>query len=236
MRAQLSLSKLLLAGVLFAASITVSAQKASVSKRHLVEINTTAGRMVVELYNETPLHRDNFLKLVREHYYDSTLFYRVIPRFMIQGGDPDSRRADDRTVPLGQGGPDYTIPAEIIPSLIHRNGALAAARQEDDVNPEKRSSGSQFYIVQGRTWRPADLEKLENRVIEGQPDSLKTHYTPAQVQTYWTAGGTPHLDGGYTVFGQVLDGIEVLDLIANQPCDGMDRPLADVRMWMRVLQ
>lgn len=233
---QLYLHKLLFAGLLFAATVTASAQKTTGTKRHLVEINTTAGRMVVELYNETPLHRDNFLKLVREHYYDSTLFHRVIPGFMIQGGDPDSRKAEDRSVPLGQGGPGYTIPAEIIPSLIHRNGALAAARQGDDVNPGKRSSGSQFYIVQGRTWRPADLEKLEARVNEGLPDSLAMHYTPDQIQTYWTAGGAPHLDGGYTVFGQVLDGIEVLDLIANQPCDGMDRPLADVRMWMRVLQ
>ncbi len=236
MPTQLSLSKLLLAGVFCAATITASAQKTTEGKRHLVEITTTAGRMVVELYNETPLHRDNFLKLVREHYYDSTLFHRVIPKFMIQGGDPDSRKAEDRTVPLGNGGPGYTIPAEIVPSLIHRNGALAAARGGDDVNPEKRSSGSQFYIVQGRTWRPADLEKLENRVNEGLPDSLAIHYTPDQVQTYWTAGGAPHLDGGYTVFGQVVEGIEVLDLIANQPCDGMDRPLADVRMWMRVLQ
>lgn len=236
MPAQLSLSRLLFVAVLFLATITASAQKTAEGKRHLVEINTTAGRMVVELYNETPLHRDNFLKLVREHYYDSTLFHRVIPGFMVQGGDPDSRKAEDREVPLGQGGPDYTIPAEIVPSLIHRNGALAAARLGDDVNPEKRSSGSQFYIVQGRTWRPADLEKLEARVNEGRPDSLAIHYTPDQVQTYWTAGGAPHLDGGYTVFGQVVDGIEVLDLIANQPCDGMDRPLADVRIWMRVIQ
>ncbi|MBZ0205658.1 MAG: peptidylprolyl isomerase [Flavobacteriales bacterium] len=215
---------------------TTFGQAKTAGKRHLVEINTTAGRMVVELYNETPLHRDNFLKLVRQHFYDSTLFHRVIPGFMIQGGDPDSRKAEDRAVPLGQGGPGYTVPAEINPELIHRKGALAAARLGDDVNPEKRSSGSQFYIVQGRTWRPTDLAQLEARINEDRPGSLAMHYTPDQVQTYANLGGAPHLDGGYTIFGQVVSGMEALDLIANQPCDNLDRPLADVRMWMRVLQ
>jgi len=236
MPAQLSPRNLHLAMALLAGLGTAFGQAKPVEKRHLVEINTTTGRMVVELYNETPLHRDNFLKLVRQHFYDSTLFHRVIPGFMIQGGDPDSRKAEDRAVPLGQGGPGYTVPAEIDPKLIHRKGALATARLGDDVNPEMRSSGSQFYIVQGRTWRPNDLAQLEARINEGRPDSLAMHYTPDQVQTYANLGGTPHLDGGYTIFGQVVSGMEVLDLIANQPCDNLDRPFADVRIWMRVLQ
>ena len=236
MPAQLSLRNLFLATALLAVANVASAQQKPLEKRHLVEIRTTAGRMVVELYNETPVHRDNFLKLVREHYYDSTLFHRVIPGFMIQGGDPDSRKAEDRAVPLGQGGPGNTLPAEIDTSFIHRKGALAAARLGDDVDPEKRSSGSQFYIVQGRIWPPSDLEQLENRLNSERPDSLGVHYTPDQVETYNTLGGTPHLDGGYTVFGQVVAGMDVLDLIANQPCDGADRPLADIRMWMRELQ
>lgn len=236
MPAQLSPLNLFLATALLAIVNIASAQGGAVEKRPLVEIKTTAGRMVVELYNETPAHRDNFLKLVREHYYDSTLFHRVIPGFMVHGGDPDSRKAVDRTVPLGQGGPGHTLPAEIRPALIHRRGALAAARAGDDVNPGKRSSGSQFYIVQGRTWSPSDLEQLEARMNSNRPDSTKVHYTPDQVATYKVLGGAPHLDGGYTVFGQVVTGMEVLDLIANQPCDGMDRPLADIRVWMRVLQ
>ena len=236
MPAQLSLRNLFFATAILAVVNVASAQQKPVEKRHLVEIKTTAGRMVVELYNETPVHRDNFLKLAREHYYDSTLFHRVIPGFMIQGGDPDSRKAEDRTVPLGQGGPGYTLPAEIHSSYIQRKGALAAARLGDDVNPEKRSSGSQFYIVQGRTWRPSDLAQLEVQMNSDLPDSLKVHYTPDQVETYKNLGGAPHLDGGYSVFGQVVAGMDVLDLIANQPCDGMDRPLADIRVWMRVLQ
>ncbi len=236
MPAQFSSRTLLLTIWLSALANMAFAQPQPVQKRHLVEINTTAGRMVVELYNETPVHRDNFLKLVHEHFYDSTLFHRVIPGFMIQGGDPGSRKAEDRDTPLGQGGPGHTLPAEIMPALIHRNGALAAARLGDDVNPEKRSSGSQFYIVQGRTWQPADLARLEARLNSTRPDSLAVHYTPEQVDTYKSMGGAPHLDGGYTVFGQVVDGMEVLDLIAEQPCDNRDRPLADVRMWMRVIQ
>ena len=226
---------MLLATCLIALACTASAQVKAPQKRTLVEINTTAGRMVVELYNETPIYRDNFLKLVREHYYDSTLFHRVIPGFMIQGGDPDSRHADDRTVQLGNGGPGYTLPAEPRPELIHRKGALAAARAEDDVNPAKRGSGSEFYIVQGRKWRPADLQQLVDRMNADRPDSAKVHYTPDQVNTYENLGGAPHLDGNYTVFGQVVEGMDVLNTIADQTCDAMDRPLTDVRIWMRVI-
>lgn len=236
MWAQFPFRILLAAGLLALAPAALPAQATGQPLRHLVEINTTAGRMVVELYNETPLHRDNFLKLAKEHYYDSTLFHRVIAGFMIQGGDPDSKKAGDRTKPLGDGGPDYTIPAEFRPQLVHGKGALAAAREGDDINPEKASSGSQFYIVQGRSWQPSDLERMEEKRNAGKPDSLARHYTEAQKEMYRKVGGSPHLDGNYTVFGQVLEGLDVLDLIANQPTDGNDRPLTDVRMWMRVLQ
>lgn len=222
--------------MLLAAHPGAWAQGKSKPVRHLVEINTTAGRMVVELFNETPLHRDNFLKLAREHYLDSTLFHRVIQGFMIQGGDPDSKKADDRSVTLGDGGPTYTLPAEIRPGLFHRKGALAAAREGDDINPQRRSSGSQFYIVQGRTWSAADLHQLRERVNARLPDSLQVHYTEDQEETYGTLGGTPHLDGNYTVFGQLVEGMDVLDRIAAQPCDAKDRPLTDVRMWVRVIQ
>lgn len=225
-----------LATFLIALVCTASAQIKAPEKRTLVEINTTAGRMVIELYNETPAYRDNFLKLVREHYYDSTLFHRVVPGFMIQGGDPDSRKAEDRTVELGNGGPGYTLPAEPRPELIHRKGALAAVRAEDEVNPEKRGSGSEFYIVQGRKWLPADLQQLMGRMNADRPDSVKVHYTPDQMKTYENLGGAPHLDGNYTVFGQVVGGMDVLDHIADLPSDAMGRPLTDVRMWMRVIK
>lgn len=214
----------------------VEAQGTAKPTKPLVEINTSAGRMVVALYNETPLHRDNFLKLVREQAYDSLLFHRVVKGFMIQGGDPDSRYAEDRGVVLGKGGVGYTIESEIRPGLIHRKGALAAARQPDQVNPEKRSSGSQFFIVQGGTWTAANLKRLEQRRNSERPDPLQWHYTPEQVKTYGTWGGAPHLDGEYTIFGEVVQGMEVLDAIASLPCDAADRPLTDVRMWMRVIE
>lgn len=221
--------------LVLAMPIGVAAQQKATEKVALVVINTTAGRMVVELYNETPLHRDNFLKLVREGYYDSTLFHKAIPGFMIQGGDPDSRTADHDTM-LGNGGPGYTLPAEIKPGLYHRKGALAAVREPDQDNPERRSNGSQFYLVQGRKWYADDLAKLEEQRNEGRPDSLQVHYAPEDVRTYELEGGAPHLDGNYTVFGQVLEGMDVLDRIAGLLCDGYDRPLTDVRMWMRVME
>lgn len=236
MSAQSSSFKLLVAALCLVLAHGATAQVPGNEKRHLVEINTTAGRMLVELYNETPKHRDNFLKLVRENYYDSTLFHRVIQGFMIQGGDPDSRKAEDRTKQLGNGGPGYTLPAEIHPGLIHRKGALAAAREGDNVNPERRSSGSQFYLVQGRKWMPKDLARMEARLNNSLPDSLSVHYTPEQIEAYKTQGGAPHLDGGYTVFGQLLEGFDVLDRIAALPCDNFNRPQADVRIWMRVIQ
>lgn len=204
------------------------------AKRPLVEINTPQGRMVVALYNETPVHRDNFLKLAREHYFDSTLFHRVIPGFVIQGGDPTSRRANDRHMVLGRGGPGYTLPSEVMPQFVHTKGALGAAGDPDAQATEGRTNGSQFYIVQGQTWSPSDLRMQEQRMDERDPKKSHQH-TPEQVRDYATKGGAPHLDGEYTVFGEVVEGLDVLDRICTIPSDGTDRPLEDVRMWMRVL-
>lgn len=193
----------------------------------LVEIETDYGTMLVRLSNATPQHRDNFVKLAEEGFYDGTLFHRVIKDFMIQGGDPNSRNAapDAR---LGTGGPGYTIPAEFVDSLFHVKGAVAAARQGDAVNPEKRSSGSQFYIVQGRTYTEEELDMLESR--------MGRRFTREQRQAYTTIGGTPFLDGNYTVFGQVIKGLEVIDSIASVPTNPADRPLKDVKMKVRVIK
>ena len=189
-----------------------------------VVIGTRFGDMTLMLYDATPLHRDNFLKLAREGYLNNTLFHRVIPNFMIQGGDPDSRTAQPGQA-LGNGGPAYTIPAEIVDSLYHRKGALAAAR---DNNPAKASSGSQFYIVQGRKWTAQELE--------GQGRRASRPLTEAQKQAYETIGGTPHLDGSYTVFGQLLSGFDVLDSIAAQPCGPNNRPIKDIAMTVKLVQ
>ena len=198
----------------------------------MVEVRTELGTMILALYNETPQHRDNFLKLVREQAYDSLLFHRIIPGFMAQGGDPDSKRALAGAV-LGQGGPGYTIPAEIIPGLVHTKGALAAARQPDQVNPGKRSSGSQFYIVQGKEFDAAELDQV---VARSARYGTALTYLQEQKKAYATDGGAPHLDGAYTVFGQVVEGLEVLDAICTVACDARDRPIKDIRMFMRVLE
>lgn len=208
------------------------AQPNTPPRRPLVEIRTDLGTVVVALYNETPEHRDNFLKLVGEGFYDSLLFHRVVPGFMVQGGDPDSRHARRETM-LGNGGPGHTLPAEIVPGFIHRKGALAAAREGDDTNPEKRSNGSQFYIVQGRPYKGADLDRMAERNARmGTPVT----YSAQDRRDYATDGGAPHLDGAYTVFGQVVAGEEVIDALAAVACDGRDRPLKDVRMYMRILE
>lgn len=193
----------------------------------LVKITTDYGTMVVMLYNETPLHRDNFIKLVKEGFYDSLLFHRVIKGFMIQGGDPDSRNAR-QGVALGQGGPGYTIPAEFNTELIHKKGALAAARMPDAVNPSKASSGSQFYLVQGKIWPIEELNAIE------QQHGIK--FTGKQKQYYSTTGGTPHLDNAYTVFGEITEGLNVIDAIAAVPTAPGDRPLKDVRMKMELIR
>lgn len=188
---------------------------------YYVNISTSYGDMLVKLYNETPKHRDNFIKLVKEGYYNDLLFHRVIKDFMIQGGDPDSRNAGPN-VQLGAGGPNYKIPAEIIPGLYHKKGALAAARQGDQVNPQKMSSGSQFYIVQGKKSSPAELEQLSR--------GYGINFSPEQKEVYSTIGGTPFLDNSYTVFGEVVKGLDVIDKIAAVKTMYGDRPAVDVKM------
>jgi peptidylprolyl isomerase len=239
-----------------------------------VAIETDHGTIKIRLYNETPLHRDNFIKLVKEHYYDSLLFHRVIQNFMIQGGDPDSKRAPFGTL-LGDGGPDYTVPAEFNQKLFHKKGALAAARESDLDNPSQASSGSQFYIVQGHVFTDSLLKiqakritkmKLFNTIINlpenkeylekykvynkaEKVDSVKYIYdiidkkvqselpaapeyvfTPEQIKAYTTTGGTPHLDNSYTVFGEVYEGMEVIDKIAAEQVDKNARPNTDIRI------
>lgn len=184
-----------------------------------VLIKTSLGDITIALYNETPLHRDNFIKLVNEKYYDGVLFHRIIQGFMIQTGDPESKSAKPGQM-LGNGGPGYTIPAEFVPGLIHKRGAVAAARMGDQVNPMKESSGSQFYIVDGKTFPYEQLEMM--RTLDGQP------FTQSQKSTYSSIGGAPHLDGAYTVFGEVVSGLEVVDKIAAQTKDQRDRPLTDI--------
>ncbi len=199
----------------------VNAQKSKKVKEILIEFETTEGVMLVKLYNQTPQHRDNMVKLVKEGYYDGLLFHRVIKSFMIQGGDPDSRNAKPGQM-LGQGGPGYTVPAEIIDSLIHKKGALAAARMGDQVNPTKASSGSQFYIVQGRPFNENELKSMEAR------SGIK--YTDEQKQLYATLGGVPHLDGAYTVFGELVTGFDVLDKIGNTQTGAGDRPVKEMKI------
>lgn len=198
---------------------TVQAQKGKKKKEMLIEFQTTEGIMMVKLYNETPQHRDNMVKLVKSGYYDGLLFHRVIKDFMIQGGDPDSKDAKPGQM-LGQGGPGYTVPAELIDTLIHKRGALAAARMGDQMNPTKASSGSQFYIVHGRMFNENELNSIAAR--SGRK------YTDQQKQIYATVGGTPHLDGGYTVFGELVSGFDVLDKIARTQTAAGDRPAKDM--------
>ncbi len=185
---------------------------------------TEKGTIIIRLSDSTPMHRDNFLKLVLQNYYDSILFHRVIHHFMIQAGDPKSKTAKSTDM-LGDGGPNYTIPAEFRESLFHHRGVIAAAREGDAGNPQKASSGSQFYIVQGRIYSDAGLDSVEKFRMNGRKIP-ETHR-----QQYKTLGGTPHLDGNYTIFGEVLSGLEVVDSIAavptNQP---YDRPVQDIRI------
>jgi cyclophilin family peptidyl-prolyl cis-trans isomerase len=245
-------------------------------KEQIITIKTKYGDMVAILYDETPKHKANFIKLAQEHYFDSLLFHRVIEGFMIQGGDPDSKHAP-QGMNLGNGGPNYTIDAEINPKFIHEKGALSAARLSDEQNPKRASSGSQFYIVQGTKVSELelrlDIEKFNNamRTMMQNPanrplqDSLAMIYSTGglaaysrkmteliprveketgikvlkdnmdeKLKPYSTIGGAPHLDGGYTVFGKVIKGLEVIDKIAAQQCDPSDRPLEDIRMTVTV--
>lgn len=235
-----------------------------------VKISTTLGDITVRLYDETPLHRDNFLKLAGEGYYNGTLFHRVIKNFMVQGGDPNSKGAA-AGARLGTGGPDYTIPAEFNMNLIHKKGALAAARQGDEVNPEKRSSGSQFYIVTGEVYSAGKLTQMERQMAQQQMQGIfndlvvehrseilelrkkrdnaglmklqedlqkqtmakakemgEPKYSDAQREVYTTVGGTPFLDQNYTVFGEVIEGIEVVDKIQEAKTQPGDRPVEDI--------
>lgn len=186
-----------------------------------VKITTSMGDIVLKLYNETPKHRDNFIKLVKDGYYNDLLFHRVIQNFMIQGGDPESKNAAKGAM-LGNGGPGYTIPAEFNSRLIHKKGALAAARLGGPDNPTKASSGSQFYIVQGQPYGTADLQNMASQ--------RGSSYTQEQINTYTTLGGTPFLDMDYTVFGEVVEGLDVVDKIAATPGDPQsNRPFKDVK-------
>lgn len=186
-----------------------------------VLLKTSMGDIVIALYDETPLHKENFIKLVNDKYYDGVLFHRIIQNFMIQTGDPESKTAKPGQM-LGNGGPGYTIPAEFVPGLYHKRGAVAAARMGDNVNPKKESSGSQFYIVDGRVFNTNEI----NRVIQM---TGKT-YSMDQIKDYTSIGGAPHLDGDYTVFGEVVSGMEVVDKIAAQQKDGRDRPKEDIKI------
>ena len=210
--------------------VSLAAQKDSTIKKkdrkRDILIQTTMGDIVIRLSDSTPLHRDNFLKLVKVGYYDSVLFHRVISEFMIQSGDPNSRRAAAGQ-PLGNGGPGYTIPAEFRTTLFHKKGAIAAARTPDNVNPQKASSGSQFYLVQGRVYTDAGLDSLETGRLNGRKIPV------AYREMYKTIGGVPHLDQGYTVYGEVVKGLDIVDKIAavkTSRGQDRDRPLEDVRI------
>lgn len=238
----------------------------------MVDVNTSLGQIRLLLYGDTPTHLKNFVKLVNEGYYDGVLFHRVINDFMIQTGDPDSRDAQPGQH-LGAGGPDYKIDAEILyPKHFHKRGALAAARQADAVNPDRQSSGSQFYIVTGRTYTREQLQQFEKQMImarkqeifntlakehrdtiislrrnrdqaglqalqerlaeqtERKAESMPIGFTPEQIEAYTTVGGTPHLDGSYTVFGEVISGMDIVDKIQKVETDAADRPKEDIRV------
>ncbi len=245
------------------------------AKEVRILIKTTAGDMTVKLYNETPLHKANFIKLVNEKFYEGVLFHRVIKDFMIQAGDPESKNATKNQM-LGSGGPGYTVNAEFNPKFIHKKGALSAARQGDAVNPEKKSSGSQFYIVQGKKYDDATLQQLQKdmemqsyipfvrKYLNDNPTDMarvkkmqQTHnqkdlnvlidsitnivklqhpeikvekYTNEQLEVYKNVGGTPFLDRNYTVFGEVVEGLDVIDKIAALETNAQDRPIDDVKI------
>ncbi|HUR65961.1 MAG TPA: peptidylprolyl isomerase [Chitinophagaceae bacterium] len=191
-----------------------------------VLLQTSMGYIVIRLSDSTPLHRDNFLKLVKVHYYDGILFHRVINSFMIQGGDPNSKGAV-AGMPLGNGGPGYTVPAEFRKTLFHKKGVIAAARMSDNVNPQKASSGSQFYLAQGKVYSDGGLDSIETYRLGGQKIAAERR------AAYKTIGGIPHLDDNYTVYGEVVKGLEVVDKIAavaTSKGSDRDRPIEDVKI------
>ncbi len=214
--------------LLLCSVVLVAAAGAQDSLTHRVKVETTMGDFVIALYDDTPIHRDNFLKLVREGYYDGLLFHRVIKRFMVQTGDPDSRHAKPGQL-LGEGGPGYTLPAEILyPKHYHRRGVVAAAREGDDVNPERRSSGSQFYVVWGQRFTDSQLGAIAGDVYEVTKGAVELDASLDPV--YRETGGSPHLDGQYTVFGEVVEGLEVIEAIQGVETNADDRPIEDVRL------
>lgn len=226
MSKRLFLFLLLTSGFLISLAQVPSVRLKDRDRHRDIKLKTTEGTIILRLSDSTPLHRDNFLRLVKAHYFDGLLFHRVIRNFMIQGGDPDSKKAPAHQ-PLGNGGPGYTIPAEFRAGLFHRKGVLAAAREGDNINPQKASSGSQFYIVQGKRFTDAGLDSVETFRLKGR--KIPSDHR----EVYKTLGGTPHLDGNYTVFGEVVRGLDVVDRIASVPTsqgEDHDRPLKDVRI------
>ena len=201
-------------------------------KEQKMKIETTEGDITLKLYNETPLHRDNFIKLVKSKFYDGVLFHRVIDEFMIQGGDPNSKDAKPGKM-LGEGDVGYTIPAEFrTPQLYHKRGVLAAAREGDDENPKRASSGCQFYIVVGKQFTDEQLDEMEASKIKkyGHANDSIYKFSEQARTDYTSIGGTPHLDGNYTVFGEVLTGMDVVDRIAQARTNRNDRPIKDIRI------
>lgn len=264
------MKKIFLAILLLITVMTQTKAQDSIPAGPVVDIKTTLGDIKVKLYDDTPLHRDNFLKLAKEGYYDGVLFHRVIKDFMVQTGDPNSKNATPDQH-LGAGDPNYTIPAEIVyPKYYHKYGALAAARTGDQVNPERRSSGSQFYIVTGNKISPSQAERmklqaeytakqnyfndlcrknmaeidslrnardeaglkaLQEKLVAETEANVKAPELPAQMlKDYETIGGTPHLDGQYTVFGEVLSGMDTVEKIQNAETGAADRPVTDIRI------
>ena len=219
---------LYLFGLVFLTSCaTLKSSKSEAPQDEYVKIETDSGTMMAKLYNNTPLTTKNFVKLVKKHFYDGLLFHRVEKGFMIQGGDPDSRDAKPG-VELGNGGLKYTIPAEFDSSIFHQKGAMAMARETNDVNPEKASSSCQFYIVEGKTFTDAEMNRMEEHFHIKIPESHR--------EIYKTIGGAPFLDMNYTVFGQVISGLDVIDKIAHAAKDKNDRPLHDIKMKITLLK
>lgn len=209
-------------------SITISAHAQTDTLRHEILMETDSGNIRIALYNETPLHRDNMLKLVRSHAYDGMLFHRVIKDFMVQTGDLGSKNAAPGKL-LGGTPEKYSIPAEIrFPQLYHKRGAVAAARESDDINPNKVSSASQFYIVCGHKYADNQLDWVQGQLDAATDSTAKL--TPELREVYKTIGGTPFLDAQYTVFGEVVEGMDVVSKIEHASCDGNDRPVADIRV------
>jgi cyclophilin family peptidyl-prolyl cis-trans isomerase len=228
--------RIAIAGVLFALCFVLGSFSGGSPKEDIVVIKTKYGNILIWLYKDTPKHRDNFIKLSNQGFFDGTMFHRVISTFMIQGGDPysaDPKMADS----IGNGGPGYEIDAEILPNHFHKRGALAAARQSDDINPLRKSSGSQFYIVQGKKWSDEELNNFQRRIRTNTKNDQFT-FTEEQIRYYKTFGGTPQLDQQYTVFGEVISGMAFVDSIASVKtnADKNNRPLDPITMDVNIVK